>query len=167
MAVISYDYLNQDIQATALVQVRDDDSFFNPGLGHYGFAADGTRYTAGIQDAGPVFASWYSEIPGPYRGPKPTFPNAGLILLSKVALTILDETTRDLILWMQFLLADNQALTDNFDGGINSWTPRSLNFADGVLSVTYEADEGNTDIVSPMVATFDFTQDKVYTDIAM
>ena len=172
---IAYDYLNQDIQASALILMRDDDSFYNPTLGHYGFAADGTRYTAGVQDSvsGPVYASWYTELPSAYRGSKATFPNAGLILLSKASLVILDETTRALNLWMQFLLADTLALTNNFENGTLSFTPRSLTYADGVISVIYEPDEGATDITpgagaaSHMVVTLDFTQDKAYLDVAV
>lgn len=167
MATIPYDYLDQDIQATALIQVRDNDSFYNPLLGHTGFAADGTRYTAGVQDSGPVFASWYNEAAGLYRGTKVTFPNAGLILLSKVSLVILDETTRALALWMQFLLNDAYALTNNFSGGSVGFTPHSLCYADGVISVTYLPDEGAVDILSKMIVTFDFTQDTVYLDVAV
>jgi hypothetical protein len=244
MATIPYDYIDQDIQATALVQVRDNDSFYNPALGHNGFAADGTRYTAGAQDAllvthvaaasgtytclatnslttgskvllngftgnftalnGTVQtiistglsdsqfefttgtdtitgasqptaqvntpSSWYSEASGPYRGTKVTFPNAGLILLSKVSLVILDESTRSLALWMQFLLSDTFALTNNFNGESNGWTPKSVCYADGVISVTYLPDEGSMappdGIVSRMVVSLDFAQDTVYLDVA-
>lgn len=165
MPTIPYDYLDQDIQATALIQVRDDDSFYNPLLGHNGFAYDGTRYTSGVQDAGPVYASWYSEATGPYRGGSATFPKYGLILLSKVALTILDESTTALTLWMQFLLNDTYAMTNNYSGGTVGFSPKSLSYADGVLSVTYLPDEGST-VSSKMVVTFDFTQDKTYLDVA-
>lgn len=162
---MSYDFLDQDIQSSQLIQVRDDDSFYNPALGHYGFAADGTHYTAGVQDAGPVLASWYSETPGTYRGTKQAFPNAGLILLSKVSLVILDETTRALNLWMQFLLDDHFILTNNFSGGLIGFTPQSLCYADGILSVTYLPDEGSSGL-SKMVVTIDFSQDLAYLDVA-
>jgi hypothetical protein len=167
MAVIPYDYIDQDIQATALVQIRDNDSFYNPSLGHNGFAADGTRYTNGVQDAGPVFASWFTEGVGTYRGTSAPFPNAGLILLSKVSLVILDETTRSLNLWMQFLLEDQNALTDNFNGGTVGFTPKGLLYANGIVSVTYKPDGGATDVTSQMVVTLDFTQDNVYLDVAV
>ena len=166
MSTIPYDYIDQDIQATALIQIRDNDSFFNPTIGHNGFAADGTRYTNGVQDVGPVLASWFTEQPGPYRGSKQPFPNQGLILLSKVALTVLDETTRSLNLWIQFLLKDSYALTNNFTGGLIGFTPRSLSYADGIISVQYEPDEGAIDITSNMVVSLDFTQDNVYLDVA-
>lgn len=167
MANVPYDYIDQDIQSTALIQVRDDDSFYNPTLGHNGFAFDGTRYTAGVQDAGPIFASWYSEPTGPYRGDSLTFPKFGLILLSKVSLVILDESTRALTLWMQFLLNDANAFTDNFTGGAIGFTPKNLCYADGILSVTCEPDEGAVDITSKMVVTFDFSQDRSYLDAAV
>ena len=167
MAQVPYDYLDQDIQATALIQVRDDDSFYNPSLGHNGFAFDGTRYTAGVQDAGPIFASWYTESAGSYRSTLQTFPKYGLILLSKVAMTILDESTRDLALWMQFLMNNTNALTNNFSGGNIGFTPQSLCYADGIVSITCVPDEGATDITSKMVITFDFSQDRSYLDVAV
>jgi hypothetical protein len=178
-----YDFIHQNIVSTQLIQPKDDDSFYNPTIGHYGFAADGTHYTAGVQDSvsGPVYASWYSETPGPYRGTGAVFPSAGLVLLSKVALTILDGTTPKLNFWMQMILADDLALTNNFNGSTIGFTPRSLTYADGVISVIYAPDEGATNIVpssqnptapksgaaSNMVVTFDFTADNVYLDVAV
>lgn len=162
-----YSYLDQEVVASQLIQVRDDDSFYNPSLGHNGFAFDGTRYTNGVQDAGPIFASWYSEATGPYRGDSATFPRFGLILLSKVSMVILDESTRDLTLWMQFLMNDANAFTNNFSGGIIGFTPQSLCYADGVISITCVPDEGAIDITSKMVITFDFSQDRSYLDVAV
>lgn len=201
---MAYDYINQSIRATCLIEPKDDDSFYNPAtLGHSGFAWDGTLYIEGVQQITiaspptPVYASWATEASGAYRGDSSTFPQAGLVLLSRVALTILDETTSALKLWMQFLLQSNvldpvssppvvagsYALTDNFNGELNGWLPSGLAYADGVLSVTYSPDAGNRDgvvtsgsgsppvtnynIDSNMVVNIDFTQDKVYLDVAL
>jgi hypothetical protein len=118
----AYDYLDQVIVATALIQPHDDDSFYNPvSASHYGYAYDGNFYLNGVQQVGHAQASWFTEPAGPYRGDGPKFPTAGLVLLSPVALTILDQSqpTLDahaLPLWMQFLFADLYALANNFDG---------------------------------------------------
>lgn len=192
---MAYDYINQPIQSTCLIEPKDDDSFYNPTtLGHNGFAWDGTLYIEGVQQftvASPptlVYASWYTEPTGPYRGDSATFPQAGLVLLSRAALTILDETTSALNLWMQFILQNNIvstvssppvtvgsfSLTDNFNGDLNGWLLSGLAYADGVLSVVYSPDSGNAsiaavtsgDVNSNMVVNIDFTQDKVYLDVA-
>jgi hypothetical protein len=178
MAVIPYNYLNQSMVATALIELKDDDSFYNPSLGHNGFAWDGILYTDGQQVSeisGLQYASWFVEAdtPGPYRSAQASFPTAGLVLLSKVALTILDESTYpNLTLWMQFLLADLYALTNNFNESTIGYTPSGLAYADGVISVIYTPDEGAENILqndgpaSTMVVTLDFTQDSFYLDVA-
>jgi hypothetical protein len=168
----NYSYLTQSIQSSCLILPKDIDSFYNPVVKtHTGFAWDGTYYIAGVQQAGPVYASWYNEGVSAYRGLLKTFPQAGLILLSKVALTILDESTSALTLWMQFLLSNNFALTDRFNSDLNGWTPSGLAYADGVLSVTYSPDAGNGEggygVTSNMVVHLDFSQDTAYLDVAI
>jgi hypothetical protein len=182
---MAYDYLNQVIVATALIQPHDDDSFYNPTTnGHFGYAFDGNFYLDGVLQVGHPRASWATETSGPYRGDGVSFPTAGLILLSPVALTILDQSTPTLIaanlpLWMQFILSDMYALGNNFDDTLNGWTPSGLSYADGVISVIYNPDSGNITsppITSPptsppidttMVVTLDFVQDTVYLDVAI
>jgi hypothetical protein len=184
----AYDYLNQVIVATALIQPYDDDSFYNPvDNSHSGYAADGTLYENGAQIASPApipapfasyTASWASETPGPYRSATAAFPQAGLILLSPVALTILDQGTptldaAQLPLWMQFLLSDFYLLPNNFDGALNGWTPSGLAYADGLISVIYTPDAGNQTGGTPpnansiMVLTIDFSRDAAYLDVAV
>ena len=115
MAVVLYNFMNQPILASALVQVSDSDSFYFPeDNGHYGYAFNGSHYTNGIQGSPPLVASWYPEGVGPYRGSSAPFPSYGLILLGRANLTILDESTSALKLWMTFLLSDLLLLTDNF-----------------------------------------------------
>ena len=200
------DYINQAILATCLIEPKDNDSFYNPTtMGHTGFAWDGTLYNAGVQVIpvgspplsppvpAPVYASWYTEAVNgaTFRGDTPTFPQAGLILLSRVSLTILDETSSALTMWMQFLFQNNiidpdssppqaagsYALTDNFNSELNSWLLSGLAYADGVLSVICTPDYGNktgitTDetsynIDSNMIINIDFTQDSVYLDVGV
>jgi hypothetical protein len=184
---MSYNYTNQSIRATCLIEPKDNDSFYNPvSMSHTGFAWDGNYYKAGVQKPG--VASWYAESTGAaYRGDSAAFPRAGLILLSRVSLTILDETTPALNMWMQFLLQSNVlspsttagsfALTNNFNGEFNGWLPSGLVYTDGVISVIYTHDYGNetgvtTDgtsynIDSNMVVNLDFCQDSVYLDVAL
>jgi hypothetical protein len=186
---MSYDYLDQVIVATALIQPSDSDSFYNPTTNaHYGYAYDGNFYLNGVLQVGHSPASWATESPGAYRGDGIKFPTAGLILLSPVALTILDQSTPTLIaanlpLWMQFILSDTFMFGNNFDGTLNGWTPSGLAYADGVISVIYTPDTGNQPpitspptsppITSPpiadtaMVVTIDFVQDLAYLDVAL
>jgi len=180
---VPYNYLNQDIVATTLIQSYDNDSFYNPTINnHTGFAADGTHYTNGVQDAGPIYASWFTEYGTPgdlYRDDQGPFPAYGLILLSPVSMVILDQSTpvpqaNELKLWMQFLLADNYMLGNNFDGSLQGFTPSGLSYADGIISVTYKPDDGNMDSTSPpvssnthMVVSLDFSADQAYLDVGV
>lgn len=177
----AYNYLNQSIQATCLIEPKDIDSFYNPiTLGHTGFAWDGTLYSSGVQvqvSDSPVYASWYTEGQNLYRGLEQSFPQAGLVLLSQVALTIFDTSNDNLALWMQFLIQDQYALADNWNYALNGWLPSGVLYTDGVVSVTYIPDPGSEtgisstsgayNVNSNMVVHIDFTQDKVYVDVAV
>lgn len=163
---MSYDYLNQSVMATELILPKDCDSFYNPQTqGHNGYAADGYYYSYGVAQNIPQ-ASWFTEPPGDYRGNSQPFPSSGLVLLSKAALTILDESTPSLSMWAEFLLSDTYALTNNYNSTLQGYTPSSLSYANGKISVTYEPDSGATGAKSIMVVTIDFTQDKVYLDVS-
>jgi hypothetical protein len=183
----AYDYINQSIMATCLIQPKDIDSFYNPiTQGHTGFAWDGVLYSAGVQQYTPtsppnlIYASWYTEGVNAFRGELQTFPQTGLVLLSKAALTILDGSTSALNLWMQFLVENQYALADNWNDALNGWLPSNVIYADGVISVIYTPDPGNKtgslssppipgsyNINSSMVVHLDFTQDSVYVDVAL
>jgi hypothetical protein len=178
----AYDYINQSIQSTALITAKTIDSFYYPTTqGHTGYAWDGTLYAGGVQVAmgsppSPIYASWFTEGQNAYRGILQTFPQTGLVLLSKVALTILDGSNSTLALWMQFLLQNNFALADNFNGSLNGWSPSGLAYADGILSVVYTPDAGSLfnvssppvyDVDSNMVVNIDFSQDTAYLDVAI
>jgi len=165
----NYDYLDQNIVATCLIQAYNNDSFYNPTTNnHSGFAADGTYYLNGVQQVGagsplgPTYASWYLELANPtLSGPEPsrdasaTFPAYGIILLSPVAMTILDESTpvpqaNQLKMWMQFALADGYMMTNNYATflspsvlAIQGFTPSGLSYADGIISISYTPDSGN------------------------
>jgi hypothetical protein len=174
----TYNYLNQAIQSSLLIVPKDNDPFFFPTqLALSGYASDGQLYDNGVLATAPfgpfqaLQASWFLEAQNPYRGPLPTFPRAALVLLSDVALTILDETntattSSGLPLWIQFLLNDLNALTDNFENAVIGFTPTGLSYGGGILAVTYTPDAGST-IQSAMTVNVDFTGDGVYLDVAV
>jgi hypothetical protein len=127
-----------------------------------------TTPTVNLVGGGGKGATALAVTPGIFRGLNAEFPKAGLVLLSKVALTILDETTTDLSLWMQFILADSLALTDNFNGSLQGFQPTSVCCASGIISVTYTPDPGSSAVEpsTAMIVHLDFTQDNVYLDVA-
>jgi hypothetical protein len=69
------------------------------------------------------------------------------------------------------------ALVDNFNSELNGWSPSGLAYADGVLSAIFTPDYGNKSLVSSdstsfnvnsiMVINIDFSQDRVYLDVAV
>jgi len=170
-----YAYGNQPITATALIQQSGGDSFYFPeDNGHTGFAANGSHYTAGAEDSPPTVASWYTETPGPYRGTSPAFPAYGLVLLGRASMTILDESTPVLPLWMTFLFQDGLMLADNYALGnpnyatyLIGFLPVGLSYANGVISVIYSHDPGSEDVTSSMVVNVDFGRDTAYLDVAV
>ena len=171
---VPYAYISQPIVSTALIQQMDDDSFYFPEANlHNGFAFNGLSYTDGVQDFPTSYASWYLEGIGPYRGLLAQFPAYGLILLGRASLTILDESTPALGLWMTFLMQDGLLLTDNFAIGnsnyaadLQGFMPKGLAYANGVVSVVYSPDAGAETISSNLVVNIDFSQNTAYLDVA-
>lgn len=183
---MAYNYINQSIIASCLIQPKSTDSFYNPVNLHTGYAWDGTLYSAGVQQAGPVYASWYTEGPGNYRGNLAAFPQTGIVLLSNAAMTIVDGSTAALNMWMLFLFQNTLvdpasttpggfALINNFNSELNGWTPSGLTYANGIISVICTPDYGNQsgpsstgfNINSNMVISVDFSQDRVFLDVAV
>jgi hypothetical protein len=185
----SYNWIFQDIVASTLISPTTADSFYFPVQNqHSGFAIDGQLYVNGILIASPTpipspyqsyQASWLTEFltaPNPFRGSSAQFPSAGLILVSPVAMTILDATVNPPALWMQFLLADgggngfSYAMTDNYNASLQGFTPSGVNYSDGIVSVIYTPDAGNQDggggTTSNLVLTVDFSQELIFLDVA-
>ena len=187
----AYDFIDQNIVASCLIEPRTDDSFYYPVPNqHTGYAFNGNYYLAGVPQVG-QYSSWFTEAFGPYRGSTAAFPTYGLVLLTPVSLAILDEslavlTAQQLPLWMLFLLGDNlsttpttsNALPDNYNGTIQGFLPSAVCYADGVVSVTYSPDAGNQPsgqagsppaepAQSHLVVSIDFVQDRVYLDVAL
>lgn len=199
---MAYDFIDQNIVASCLIQSYTDDSFYNPVVNsHTGYAFDGNYYSLGVIVNGHQKASWFTEYgTNPFRGDQAAFPAYGLVLLSPVSLVILDQSVSvqlatQLPLWMQFVLGDNNALANNFNGSEQGFTPSAVCYADGIISVTYTPDAGNqqyfnhinttppppiltltppfpapyptVSAYSRMVVNIDFTQDSVYLDVAV
>src|SRR5208283_4720672 len=117
---MAYDFIDQNIVSSCLIQSYTDDSFYNPVVNqHTGFASDGNYYSVGVLDPTHPKASWFTEFgTNPFRGNQAQFPAYGIALLSPVSLVILNqgkavENAVDLPLWMQFVLGDNNALANN------------------------------------------------------
>jgi hypothetical protein len=161
----SYNYLGQSYLiipkpgvSSCLAFPRDNDAFFNPTTtGHSGYAFDGQLYAEGVLVSPSQQASWFTESSGPFRGPSGAFPQSALILFSTNSLTIYDETQQNLPLWMQFVLADNYLLTNNFNG-ISSFTASEVSYAQGVISALSLPDPGMS-LQTNLVVNIDFTQD--------
>lgn len=191
---MSYDFIDQDVISSTLIQGHTNDSFYFPiSNQHTGYAADGTFYSLGAPVSGHQQASWFTEFATNTvtRGNQAAFPTYGLVLLSPVSLVILNQAIQvtnasDLPLWMQFLLSDNNAFTNNFNGSVQGFTPSGVCYADGKLSITYAPDPGNqanglthpvlppfpspyptVPITSQMSVTVDFVQDSVYLDVGV
>jgi hypothetical protein len=186
---MAYDFIDQNILASTNIQPLDDDSFYFPVRNqHTGWAFDGKYYQAGVLQPGVQPPSWFTEAFSVFRGSTQAFPTYGLVLLSPAALSILDQSTPvktapQLPLWMLFVLGDNNALANNFNNSNQGFLPKSVCYADGVISVTYSPDPGNQpdNLVHPiltppptppsaqssMVVSIDFTQDRVYLDVAL
>lgn len=160
---MSYNYLGQSGVASALITPRDNDSFYNPTImNHTGFAADGKLYANGVLVEPVSYASWYTESPSNFRGSTPEFPTNCLALLSKVSLCLFDGSHRNVPMWMTFLLADDRLLTNNFNNSTTGFTPSSLTYSKGVISVLSVPDEGA--IQTNLLTNIDFARDTASID---
>jgi hypothetical protein len=169
---LAYDYINQSVLTSLHIAPKDDDAFFNPQrLTHNGFAWDGYKYVNGVKDLS-TRPSWATEGGSDTRGILETFPTDAVVLVSAASVAILDATTTSLRLWMLFYTVDSYAIPVNpiagqtVDGGIASFTPKSANWANGVLSIVMEADPGST-AMPVAVITIDFTTDTVFAEYSL
>lgn len=115
----------------------------NPtGTGFTGYAKDGFKYTAGVQDAGPVLAPWASEAAGANRSSKDGMPNKLLAVVvgalsgtatgHEVVLFDLDEyvLSGNLNVWMRIKPTTSYTLSgDNTSGRV----AQQIGFYDGML----------------------------------
>jgi hypothetical protein len=157
---MGYNFINQNVLATIAINARNNDPFFNPeALGLTGYAYNGFYYTLGVQSS--TQASWFTEGEGLFRGSSAPFPQSSVVILSDVALSIVDQD-QSLDLWMTFLIQDNYALPNNYNYTAQGFKPSGLEYACGRIVVNYTPDPGSQ---SPnvMSVTLDFVND--YTSI--
>jgi hypothetical protein len=158
---MAYDYLDQPVLSSLIIQKQEMDSFFSPALlGHSGFSADGLYYVNGIVNP-QLQASWYTETAGTERSSAQAFPDRTLVIASRASLALLSAVTMEL--WMLFYLGDDKALRYNPTGVQLSYTPSGLSWANGLLTLNLTADAGDS-TQAPYALTIDFTRDQVYAD---
>jgi hypothetical protein len=164
---LGYNYLEQSVIASLTIAEKDDDSFFSPVLWqHTGFAFDGNYYDQGLLVAG-TQASWFTEPVTAQRGNSAAFPDNVLVVLSVASLSMLNTSNDTISLWMLFYYMDTGAFPNNFTSGIASFSPQSLAWGNGRLSVVSAADPGSPFNGPYAVLTFDFVADQVYMDYAL
>jgi hypothetical protein len=100
-----------------------------------GYARDGTHYTNGVQDAGPVYAPWYLEAGGggnAHRSARGDFPALALIGVSQTEVIIYDLDTfpTSLRMWMRWQRAQSSSY---FFHGRGTTTTRDVKMVNGVL----------------------------------
>lgn len=160
----SFDFIDESTISSCSILERNNDSFFNPTeLGHNGFAFDGFYYNLGVRNTASV-ASWFSEPSSITRGVQASFPTQGIALITQASLTILTQENNELEMWMIFLIGDNYAVPGNWSGEAMGWSPISVSYENGIISVGYSPDPGSTGI-NPFVCKIDFTQDSSYIEI--
>jgi hypothetical protein len=95
-----------------------------------GYARNGTRYTAGVQDGGPVNAPWAAEAFSTTRGNRNDFPEEALIVWTDNSLVIFDVTNfpADLTMWMRFTVDTQKILRE---------TITDVKMVNGVLIVSH------------------------------
>jgi len=132
-------HLITDTVIAAFYYDRTGEIWSNPTTpGFNGFAADGTKYTNGVQDAGPVFAPWSTEPLGVDRGTRDDWPVKSLIVLSELELTVFDLDLFDSggllsVFWRTRIGNSGSATFSLFGRVANSL--RGVAMQDGVLVV--------------------------------
>lgn len=99
--------------------IYDTDPGRNPGeawaeptLNNFtGYARDGTHYTNGVQDVGPVQAPWSAEVASVDRSSRSSFPTRSLIVITEFEIVLydLDNWPTNLDVWARFRFGDNGA----------------------------------------------------------
>jgi hypothetical protein len=156
--------VGNEIIASTLASFSTTDAFYSPQDGELsGFAADGFMYNIGVKDE-TKSAPWALEAPGPWRSSKREFPNNALILLTDAGMSIVDRDD-NYALWMLFIRRDDFAFTNNpFDKIVAGFTPTSLSFHNGIISVQCTPDKGANQFQDLITLYIDFVKDQVYFD---
>lgn len=161
------------VYCSRLIHSDPNDQFFNPTWGDgadlTGFAANGSYYTAGVEDQNTKAAWWLEAYGGGdavTRSGTQAFPATALVLVTDESISILDQTD-NLSMWMIFKKKPSNAYSDTFnlDPGA-SFVPVNVDYDSGVIYVTFEPTAGST-ITSTVVLCIDFVQDFIYLDSSL
>lgn len=151
-----------NVLSSCIIRKEPGDLFFYPENGLTGYGYDGKLYSGGTIVPG-IFSSWYSEGTGSYRGSLQTFPLSALVLITDVSMAIYDQST-DLNTWMIFLRKDQGMLLNNYDASTIGFTPKSVQYNGGVITVEFSPDPGSTRQTN-IFLHIDFVQDTAYADV--
>jgi hypothetical protein len=158
-----------NVYCSCLVPAQSTDLFYNPTFagGLTGYAADGFKYTSGVQNP-TLIAPWFSEAQGGgdqmTRGDTQGFPAAALVLVTDESIAILDQVD-NMSMWMIFKKGSNNAYSDTFGIVGAAFVPSSANFSSGVLSVTFSPAPG-TGSTALVILNIDFVKDYIFIDTA-
>jgi hypothetical protein len=160
----SHQLLGNTVVSSTLATFAETDAFYSPVLGELtGYAADGYMYNVGIKDE-TKSAPWAIESAGAWRGSKREFPAHALILLTDASLSILDRDD-SYAMWMLFVRRDDFGFTNNPFGKILAgFSPRTLSFHSGIISVHCVPDNGAMEFQDLITLYFDFVKDQIYFD---
>jgi len=139
-------HFTQDAVLGAFFYDTAGEDWANPGTSLLtGFARDGTRYTGGAQDGGPVNAPWATEAFSVTRGTRDDFPEQVLIAWTANSLVIFDLTNfpASLTMWMRFTVNTSALLRQSITNVtmINGTLAVSHNYsASGLFLVNFKGD---------------------------
>lgn len=157
------------VHCSCVVTAAETDLFFNPtrGLGLTGFAADGYYCSKGVRNS-LVQASWWSEATGggdqTTRGSTQPFPVPALILVTEGSISILNPTD-GLSMWMIFKKKEGSVYSRTYNLGAGAeFTPVSVNFDSGILTVSMEPRVGSS-FGEPIALCIDFVSDFIFLDL--
>lgn len=101
--------------------------------GFTGFARDGTSYTGGVQDGGPIQAPWAQESAGGNRSARDDFPIESLLVVTQEELVIfdMDDFPNSLVVWMRFEINPNYYMVGKGEGYVTS-----VKMANGAFAIS-------------------------------
>lgn len=157
---MAYNILNQPVISSAVITARNDDAFFFPNrLSFTGFGFDGFWYNNGTRNNA-IQASWATEAASATRAGTPSFPTNALVLISQASISIFDISSGTLSFWMSFYKNDEYAFPTNFSTTSSSYSPSTVSFSTGLLSILLNPDAGSAE-QAHAVLSIDFSQDTI------
>jgi hypothetical protein len=134
------------------------EAWAEPTLNNFsGYARDGTHYTNGVQDGGPVQAPWSAEGASNNRSSRSDFPQRVLVVVSilEIVLYDLDNYPTTFDVWARFKLGNTSTSTEFHFFGRGQWSIRNVFMKNGVLYASTQ----HTGWENGSLHTFDFKRD--------